>query len=244
MEMGCNKRNKNNNGGVAAVAVFLMVAAVTVAAVESEERHHYVVGGDRGWETSNFIDQINDNWSPSPRIFRVGDVLWFTYSAAQDNIVEVGSWEEYESCDLTNPIKMYTDGLNKISLDGEGIRYFASGNMDHCRNGLKLPVNVLPRDAQLAHGPSVGFANAPSPGLAQSPYSGGYGPVSSQSPSGNGWESGLSFNMMVGKQKWVKTESVDGAAGPTAGSAPISLVGLFNLLAVGLVFLPILSYYY
>ncbi|CAH9058958.1 unnamed protein product [Cuscuta europaea] len=243
MEMGCNNYNRI---GVMEVAYMFVLVLVAIG-VEAQE--HYVVGGDRGWETSNFVHY--NYLSSSPRIFRVGDVIWFTYSAAQDNIVEVGSLEEYESCDLTNPIRMYTDGLNKISLDEEGIRYFTSGNIENCRNGLKLPVNVQPRDSKLAHSPSMGGENAPTPALATSPYSmdgeywptyaespfgSGDSPKSSQSPYENRLGSRFPFNVLDGEEKWVKRGSVEAAHGPTSRSAPINLSGLFSLLAIGLMF--------
>ncbi|KAE7995295.1 hypothetical protein FH972_000111 [Carpinus fangiana] len=103
---------------------------------------HHVVGGDRGWDRSSDVS----SW-PSDRIFRIGDKIWFTYSAAQESIAELKSKEEYESCDISNPIKMYTDGLDSISLDEEGIRYFASNNLESCKNGLKLHVEVQPEGA-------------------------------------------------------------------------------------------------
>lgn len=64
---------------------------------------------------------------------------------AQEGIVELQSRKEYLSCDVSNPIKMYTDGPDKISLQEEGIRYFASGNPRECKNGLKLHVEVHPQ---------------------------------------------------------------------------------------------------
>ncbi|OVA10063.1 Plastocyanin-like [Macleaya cordata] len=121
-----NNNNNNNNFGV-------------------EAQVHHVVGGDLGWDPSTDIQ----SWS-SNRDFRVGDSIWFTYSttaAAQDDgsISELKSREEYESCDVSNPIKMYTDGVvDKVSLDGEGTRYFVSTKSDNCKNGLKLHVEVLP----------------------------------------------------------------------------------------------------
>ncbi|CAH9141832.1 unnamed protein product [Cuscuta epithymum] len=102
---------------------------------------HHVVGGDRGWEVSNDIA----SWS-SGRTFTVGDFVWFTYSAAEESIVELGSLEEYISCDLSNPIRLYTDGLDQIALEGEGTRYFTSGKLESCKNGLKLPVTVRSRE--------------------------------------------------------------------------------------------------
>ncbi|GMH30264.1 hypothetical protein Nepgr_032107 [Nepenthes gracilis] len=105
----------------------------------AEAQVHHVVGDDRGWDESCDIA----SWSAG-RVFRVGDFIWFTYSAAVEKIVELKSKEEFESCDSSNPIGMYTDGLDKVLLDREGIRYFASGNPESCKKGLKLPVHVMP----------------------------------------------------------------------------------------------------
>ncbi|GAB4826514.1 hypothetical protein Ancab_033410 [Ancistrocladus abbreviatus] len=122
----------------------MLMAAMTMALVcadrVAEAQVHHVVGDDRGWDTSSDVA----SWAAG-RIFTVGDFIWFTYSAALENIVELGSEEEFDSCNVTNPIKMYTDGLDKVHLEGEGIRYFASGNTESCKKGLKLPVNVTPR---------------------------------------------------------------------------------------------------
>lgn len=71
----------------------------------------------------------------------------FAYSVAQGLVAELKSREEYESCNLSKPIKMYTDGLHTIPLQREGIRYFVSSEPENCKNGLKLHVQVLPSDA-------------------------------------------------------------------------------------------------
>ncbi|GAB4830778.1 hypothetical protein Ancab_004811 [Ancistrocladus abbreviatus] len=117
-----------------------MVVAFACAAVVAEAQVHHVVGEDLGWDTPTTVE----SWAAG-RIFTVGDFIWFTYSTALENIVELRSKEEFESCDLTNPIKMHTGGLDRVPLDVEGMRYFASGNPEHCKKGLKLPVAVLPK---------------------------------------------------------------------------------------------------
>lgn len=73
------------------------------------------------------------------------DGAGFTYSAAQGSLAELGSKEEYEACDLSNPIRLFTDGLDVISLEAEEVRYFASSSIEHCKNGLKLHVDVQPQ---------------------------------------------------------------------------------------------------
>nr|GMD91746.1 mavicyanin-like [Ipomoea batatas] len=97
--------------------VVTAVVLAAAAAVVGGQEHHHVVGGDRGWEVSNDIA----SWSAA-RIFSVGDTIWFTYSAAEESIAELGSREEFMSCDLSNPITMYTNGIDKIPLDTEGVR--------------------------------------------------------------------------------------------------------------------------
>ncbi|CAN4126947.1 unnamed protein product [Withania somnifera] len=123
-------------------AVVVVFTAVTVVA---GAQVHHVVGEDRGWDPSTDVA----SWS-SNRVFKVGDKLWFTYSAAQESLVELRNEEDFTSCDVTNPIKMYTDGLDTISLEGEGFRYFVSGNMESCKNGLKIPVKIQPKEQKVA----------------------------------------------------------------------------------------------
>lgn len=63
-------------------------------------------------------------------------------SGSDERMVEVRGVEELESCDVSNPIRMYGEGVNHVALEEEGVRYFTSANPDTCRNGLKLPVTV------------------------------------------------------------------------------------------------------
>ncbi|KAK5826317.1 hypothetical protein PVK06_021234 [Gossypium arboreum] len=120
------------------VMVLVFVAANTGVKWVGAQVHH-VVGGDRGWDPSFDVA----SWS-SGRIFRVGDKICFPSSAAQESIVEVKSKDEYESCDVGNPIRIYTVGLDGIELDGEGIRYFMSSKPESCKKGLKLHVELMP----------------------------------------------------------------------------------------------------
>ncbi|KAG5574459.1 hypothetical protein H5410_054593 [Solanum commersonii] len=128
-------------------ARYLLVVAIvfTAAAVVAGDPVHHVVGEDRGWDPSADVA----SWY-SQRVFRVGDKIWFTYSTTQESLVELRNEEDFTSCDLSNPIKMYTDGLDTISLEGEGIRYFVSGNTESCKNGLKIPVKIQPKEQIMA----------------------------------------------------------------------------------------------
>ncbi|KAL8151260.1 hypothetical protein V2J09_021068 [Rumex salicifolius] len=159
-------------------APFLVVMAATLAlslslqhkCVEAKVNHH-IVGNDRGWDPSTDVA----SWAAS-RAFLVGDSLWFTYSSAVENVVELRSEEEYETCDLSKPMRRYNDGLSKVSLEAEGIRYFSSGNAESCKNGLKIPIRVRPRLTEpismkpLARSEKAALAEAP---LAPSPMPSG-----------------------------------------------------------------------
>ncbi|KAI6704123.1 hypothetical protein NL676_013259 [Syzygium grande] len=125
---------------VAAAAAVLVLVSLNARWVGAQV--HHVVGGDRGWDASSAVG----SWS-SGRVFRVGDKLWFAYSAAQESIVELMTRDEYESCDVSNPIRMYTDGLDSVPLEEQGIRYFTSSREESCKSGLKLHVEVQPRGA-------------------------------------------------------------------------------------------------
>ncbi|KAM6585626.1 hypothetical protein CsatB_012628 [Cannabis sativa] len=155
------------------LGVVMVAMTMSLGGKWAEAQVHHVVGGDRGWDASHDIA----TWA-SGRTFRVGDQIWFAYSAAHGSVAELRSKEEYEACDLSNPIKMYTDGLDTISLEAEGLRYFASSNSEHCKKGLKLHVEVLPyqitgpgilqvtaseeHQTALADGPSTPSASAQS----------------------------------------------------------------------------------
>ncbi|XP_010928884.1 mavicyanin isoform X1 [Elaeis guineensis] len=126
------------------VGVVVLIAAECggggIGRCEAAGGADHVVGGDQGWDAASDVAA----WS-TDRVFRVGDNIWFTYSASRESIIRLGSKEEFESCELSNPIKMYTSGLDRVRLDGAGALYFSSGKLENCQNGLKLHVQVVPQ---------------------------------------------------------------------------------------------------
>lgn len=61
-----------------------------------------------------------------------------------DSVVMVDKWGYYH-CDLSSPETVYTDGNNTlINLETPGPVYFVSGDPDHCRDGQRLLIEVLP----------------------------------------------------------------------------------------------------
>ena len=71
-------------------------------------------------------------------------LLWagFIYSGGQEGVVELKSREEFDSCDVSNPIRTYTEGLDAVLMGSEGIRYFTSSKPKSCKDGLRLLVEV------------------------------------------------------------------------------------------------------
>ncbi|MCL7032342.1 hypothetical protein MKW94_029401 [Papaver nudicaule] len=135
--------SKGNALMLVVVAVVMLASSHTVASLEDDQTRQHVIGEDRGWDPASDVA----SWA-SGKVFSVGDSLWFSYSAAQEVVAELGSKEEFETCDVSNPIRMYTDGLNSVNLDGEGSRYFVSGMPESCKDGLKLHVHVVPSPQQ------------------------------------------------------------------------------------------------
>ncbi|XP_023542417.1 cucumber peeling cupredoxin-like [Cucurbita pepo subsp. pepo] len=136
-----------NNLAALLTAAFIVTTAAPFAGAET----HHVVGGDRGWD----VDSNIASWSAG-RIFRVGDKIWFAYSVAHGNVVELARKEEYKACDVSRFIREYRDGIDIVALNGEGIRYFASSRAERCKKGLKLQVHV---EAQQQKGETTGVGS-------------------------------------------------------------------------------------
>ncbi|CAA3023951.1 mavicyanin-like [Olea europaea var. sylvestris] len=183
-------------GGDKAFRALLVVVLLAVAVGEQEVQGpvHHVVGGHRRWDPTSDIS----SWL-SGRVFRVGDKIWFTYSAPQESVVELQSLEEFQSCDLSNPIKMYTDGVDQIPLEREGNRYFVIGNQENCSNGLKLHVDVKPLETQqLPNQWSQPPPFQPPPPAEPKPEPFPVPVPEPDTPSGSTQLNGLSFGLFVG----------------------------------------------
>ncbi|XP_059663168.1 mavicyanin-like [Cornus florida] len=161
-------------------ALFVISVIIGVKCVRAEV--HHLVAGDRGWDPSSDVA----SWS-SGRTFIVGDKIWFSYSAAQESVVELKSKEEYESCDVSNPIRMYTDGIDSVTLDRKGIRYFASGKTESCKKGLKLHVEVQPQSTK-DEIQAVGLSDSSSKAVAAGP--------TTPTPSASAQPNGLSLVLL------------------------------------------------
>uniref|UniRef100_A0A0A0KZL9 Phytocyanin domain-containing protein n=1 Tax=Cucumis sativus TaxID=3659 RepID=A0A0A0KZL9_CUCSA len=103
------------------------------------QAYTFYVGGKDGWVLNP--SESYDNWANRNR-FRVNDVLVFNYARGSDSVAVVGK-EDYDKCDLNNPIVKLEDGNSKFKFDRSGAFYFASGKQGMCENGQKLAVVVI-----------------------------------------------------------------------------------------------------
>lgn len=97
----------------------------------------HLVGEDKGWAPHSDFD----GWA-SGKIFQVGDNLWFAYASGEQSVLELKSQEEWEVCNISNPIRLYKGGVDSVPLVDVGSRFFTTGRVEDCRNGMKLHINV------------------------------------------------------------------------------------------------------
>eukprot|EP00249_Psilotum_nudum_P008865 c21562_g1_i1 orf=106-780(-) len=130
----------------------------------------FTVGGSLGWDLG-----VNyGKWSQG-KTFTKGDALYFPYMQASHSVLEV-SKSNYDTCSTANPISNDDGaGNTRITLSKIGNHYFMCGVEGHCRQGMKLAINVA-STSTIAPSPSP--ASSPSKSRSPSPAS-----SPSQSPS-------------------------------------------------------------
>ncbi|KAL0451453.1 UNVERIFIED_CONTAM: Early nodulin-like protein 1 [Sesamum latifolium] len=133
------------------LALLLFVSMISF----SEAREFEVGGKKTSWELPSSPDEFN-KWAQRNR-FQIGDSIVLTYDAKSDSVLEVTE-NNYRTCNISNPIKSYTDGITKITLNKSGPFFFISGAEGHCQKGQKLEIQVLSAKHR-----SLGHSPAPSP---------------------------------------------------------------------------------
>lgn len=66
----------------------------------------------------------------------------FKYNKGIDSVVVVKK-EDFDSCNINNPIQKMDGGDSTFQLSNSGLFYFISGNLNNCKNGQKLIVLVM-----------------------------------------------------------------------------------------------------
>ncbi|QCD87730.1 Cupredoxin [Vigna unguiculata] len=123
--------------------LFSMIPTLLLVASSSPrfqaEARQYDVGGRDGWVAKPSEDY--NHWAQRNR-FQVNDTLHFKYNKGIDSVVVVKK-EDFDSCNINNPIQKMDDGDSIFPLSHSGLFYFVSGNLDNCKIGQKLIVLVM-----------------------------------------------------------------------------------------------------
>ncbi|KAL4580355.1 hypothetical protein LXL04_016546 [Taraxacum kok-saghyz] len=143
-----------------------LLSALFIAFICSSHAIILEVGEDDGW-TLNPVESYSA-WAGRLR-FRVNDTLHFKYNDATDSVLVVNK-EDYDNCNVDNPIQRLDGGDNSFRLTEGGAHYFITGNKSNCEQGQKVDVEVLHIRAQSP--PSPPPAPAPLPPAPASPVAG------------------------------------------------------------------------
>ncbi|KAG5047444.1 hypothetical protein JHK86_016850 [Glycine max] len=66
----------------------------------------------------------------------------FKYNKGIDSVVVVKK-EDFDSCNINNPIQKMDGGDSTFQLSNSGLFYFISGNLNNCKNGQKLNIVLV-----------------------------------------------------------------------------------------------------
>ncbi|KAJ3678344.1 hypothetical protein LUZ60_002147 [Juncus effusus] len=116
----------------------ILLAAVAIASIaQLTVATNYTVGAPSGsWDLQTNLTQWVDS-----NTFHTGDVLIFTYSASQHDVLEVTK-ANYDSCTTSSPISIDDSGNTVVPLSTTGTRYFICGIPGHCAGGMKVQIDV------------------------------------------------------------------------------------------------------
>ncbi|AES59115.1 putative cupredoxin [Medicago truncatula] len=130
-------------------------------------------GKTDAWKVPSSESDSLNKWASSVR-FQVGDHLILKYEAGKDSVLQV-SKEDYDSCNISKPIKHYNDGNTKVRFDHSGPYYYISGEKGHCEKGQKLTVVVM--SLKGGSRPIVAFSPSPSPAEVEGPAASAVAPA-------------------------------------------------------------------
>ena len=79
----------------------------------------------------------------------------FKYSAGEDNVLRVNH-KNFQSCNVTNPIRVADSGNDKITIrKPHSHLFFISGIPGHCKAGQKVDIRVAPQAKSSTPTPSI-----------------------------------------------------------------------------------------
>ncbi|EEF43427.1 stellacyanin [Ricinus communis] len=126
--------------------------------------------------------------------FKIGDSLLFLYPPSQDSVIQVTE-QNYNSCNLTDPVLYMKNGNSLFNITANGHFYFTSGVPGHCEKKQKLHISVG-NDSDIS--PSNGSSALPDTAAAPS-YPTNFGtiplPPSASSPT---YRFSIFFSAVIG----------------------------------------------
>ncbi|CAL0333855.1 unnamed protein product [Lupinus luteus] len=119
--------------------LMISIMLLSLSSSSQSEAKKFHVGGKDGWVLKPSEDY--NHWASKNR-FQVNDTLHFKYNKLYDSVLVVKK-EDYDSCNVNNPMQKMDDGDSTFKLSNSGLYFFISGNVDNCNNGEKLIVLVM-----------------------------------------------------------------------------------------------------
>ncbi|KAG1335313.1 mavicyanin-like [Cocos nucifera] len=118
------------------LCIIITMAAMNVLAGASSQ---YKVGDAEGWQLPDANNTDAYKIWASKFTFYVGDSIVFEYK--NDSVVKVDK-RGYYHCNESSHGSMFKDGHTVFLLDKPGFYYFVSGDLDHCKKGQRLMIEV------------------------------------------------------------------------------------------------------
>ncbi|KAJ9148134.1 hypothetical protein P3X46_030221 [Hevea brasiliensis] len=121
--------------------------------------YQYKVGDLDAWGIPTSANpQVYSFW-PKYHTFQIGDSLLFLYPPSQDSVIQVTE-QNYNSCNLTDPLLYMNNGNSLFNITAPGVFYFTSGVPGHCEQKQKLRISLLSGNGS-AYSPSYGPSALP-----------------------------------------------------------------------------------
>ncbi|XP_024636587.2 early nodulin-like protein 1 [Medicago truncatula] len=151
---------------------FLLFVSTLILSSSLSYAYTYNVGAKDGWTVKPSQDYNYNFWASNIR-FQINDTLFFKYQKGSDSVLVVNK-QDYDSCNINNPIHNMDNGDSSFLLDKSDHYYFISGKDLNCVNGEKFNLVVLSphhHHYHEHHGPSLSPAVAPvHPPTSPSPW--------------------------------------------------------------------------
>ncbi|XP_055826303.1 mavicyanin-like [Solanum dulcamara] len=118
-----------------ALLIVLIVVSMVVAPIMATD---HLVGDDEGWK----LKFDYNAWAESKE-FHVGDKLIFKYNEGSHNVYKA-DLAAFQNCKPSANVEPLTSGNDVIDLKSPGKKWYLCGIKNHCEQGMKVAVNVLP----------------------------------------------------------------------------------------------------